>query len=862
MLRINSTLVALDQPKLTKDVLRILIDDPLKQHVFDGYDPAQVLYVDERGREVARGLTALRTYMEAHPTNKVFLGGNPKLFDLALEGGGAFGFAHMGTLHAMALRGIWFDRVSGTSAGSIAAALVAGGYQVDLNYKTVVDTDIRGRLTPSRDNSLNQVMFDDQFLEFTDFEQEIEDVRRLIKRENSVTSRFIRDNIRAAFEKHLSMNAIKDGIRLTERQVRSAYFNIEAAIIGAVMNFKVLGIIKIGDFGIPGTQINVRTAVNGSQALSDFIAAPLRNAIEELVDTLLRGVGPIYDAFEIAVRNVTEGIVDKVADSLVEGLVFERGRLNHSAYGLYRLIEFGGFWEGNFVRDWLEEHLQQHNTGSGELLDGRNGRPLKDSSGRPARAIVFKDLKIDLCVVAADMGPIDPDKPRTPAPVFFSKRTTPDYPVAEAVRRSISLPFVFIPRRIADGYGNNPPNVNRQLVPGRLVGGKRTLFPLPAGGRILPSVAYDNQRHHGHLMFDGGLFFNLPIAVFRDPTDFVFDKKQDSKPLVISNINANEVASTCPDDVPLNEYPEPVASLKKTLEELVPQAGPPAYLGLIKAARAFEFTMSYMLTEHQETELNSLMRLVPNSLFVDMPLRDPGATAGSAQEYASEGRIDSGNFAMSKTTKKWMVKNGFDGAKAALKEFEADVPALRDKLQLPDDLDPYNHLLKLENIRLRNGGAVETARLAKLGDKCYLGSDIKVSNRSSLKLGGQLRVGYSPLGDHWIKIANNDANRGDTGDDFLSFEINIRSRVLLALDVVPTFATAANGWETSKLNLDIIVPGAVPVLMPPGVPTAFPTTSLEIFSKLFEKGRVRIPGPRNRTIINNKFAYLILVRPV
>lgn len=47
---------------------------------------------------------------------------------LALSGGGARGFAHVGALQAMLERGMKPDIISGTSAGSIAGALYADGY--------------------------------------------------------------------------------------------------------------------------------------------------------------------------------------------------------------------------------------------------------------------------------------------------------------------------------------------------------------------------------------------------------------------------------------------------------------------------------------------------------------------------------------------------------------------------------------------------------------------------------------------------------------------------------------------------------------------------------------------------------------
>lgn len=50
---------------------------------------------------------------------------------LALSGGGVKGFAHLGVLKALAEENIKIDIISGTSAGALAAALYADGYQPD-----------------------------------------------------------------------------------------------------------------------------------------------------------------------------------------------------------------------------------------------------------------------------------------------------------------------------------------------------------------------------------------------------------------------------------------------------------------------------------------------------------------------------------------------------------------------------------------------------------------------------------------------------------------------------------------------------------------------------------------------------------
>jgi len=50
---------------------------------------------------------------------------------LALSGGGARGFAHLGVMKALEEFGITFSEISGTSAGSIAGAFYCSGYKPD-----------------------------------------------------------------------------------------------------------------------------------------------------------------------------------------------------------------------------------------------------------------------------------------------------------------------------------------------------------------------------------------------------------------------------------------------------------------------------------------------------------------------------------------------------------------------------------------------------------------------------------------------------------------------------------------------------------------------------------------------------------
>jgi len=77
-------------------------------------------------------------------SNMVFKGRNKRVkIGLALGGGGARGFAHIGAIKAFEEYGLKFDYVCGTSAGSIAAAFYAAGYNFEQMFKVCKEMDVK-----------------------------------------------------------------------------------------------------------------------------------------------------------------------------------------------------------------------------------------------------------------------------------------------------------------------------------------------------------------------------------------------------------------------------------------------------------------------------------------------------------------------------------------------------------------------------------------------------------------------------------------------------------------------------------------------------------------------------------------------
>lgn len=93
----------------------------------------------------------------------VFSRGEAKV-GLALGGGGARGFAHLGAIKAFEEFGIKFDYIAGTSAGSVVGACYAAGMTYDEIYeaaKTIKEKEIRTSkipLFPSKTEGIENLM--------------------------------------------------------------------------------------------------------------------------------------------------------------------------------------------------------------------------------------------------------------------------------------------------------------------------------------------------------------------------------------------------------------------------------------------------------------------------------------------------------------------------------------------------------------------------------------------------------------------------------------------------------------------------------------------------------------------------------
>ena len=778
------------------------------------YNPASVIYVDGSGNKVCQGTANLSGFLKGAPADMKVYAVPQKAVDLSLEGGGALGFAHFGSLHALAARGIWCDRVTGTSAGSIAGCFVAAGYQVDLNFRTNV-LDSSPLIAPDPDNSVNQILFGENFGSIPTLNpptlQEI--VGSWIGQLPNSTADLLSATI------HQKVGAIDRTINVAgadfQGALQQAVPGLPTQLLQPIVNF-IASLFK-----------------GGVDAIDNKVEAMVSGAVSELFTPLFTTMIAALVSDEPAFQQLRSRASQNVRDFLE---AWEK-----PLQGLYRLLAEGAFWTGDEARDMFSRHLKVKVRGS-----GANGE------------VLFQDLPLDFACVATDVGkPGDPyDVFRTKA-VVFSKKSTPLYPVAEAVRRSMSLPFVFHGRTLAEGFGIDPANVPASAT--GTGGGPISRRPPP---RVTP-LLFDNAQHYGRVLLDGGYLFNNPAFLFRDDSQFsVFDIDRDAngepiKTLVISNLNAFALAPMRPDDIPLPEAPEPIQSILDLVGPLLPAGG----LGVAGAdslkrlSLMLGATLAYGDLSH-ENEVDSIFPLLPNAIFIDIGAADPNSET-------EPNRFSAIDFAGPKTSRKWKAKSGWDATAAAFSTLEQQVPTLQGKMGV--DLDPYAHILLIGNVVQPPAGQFTIAPRAKLGDTLFHDDNLTVSDAlgapamlpgpgalkpfplgqevsNPVKPGGNIYVGS---GATWFKIANTPANAQSNAAELVSFQSNLRCRVFLLVDDTahPPFLRAQQWIDTGQALMVV-------------------TRMFRLFRKDFPAGNISLPGPRFGGASNNQLPYSVLAAPL
>lgn len=105
------------------------------------------------------------SFFKTKSKNQIILGEkSPMKLGLALSGGGAKGFAHIGVLRAFENVGLEFDIITGTSVGSLIGALYSAGIdtrQMEEFGKRLKTTDVLDKkilITPSKSKNIENLV--------------------------------------------------------------------------------------------------------------------------------------------------------------------------------------------------------------------------------------------------------------------------------------------------------------------------------------------------------------------------------------------------------------------------------------------------------------------------------------------------------------------------------------------------------------------------------------------------------------------------------------------------------------------------------------------------------------------------------
>lgn len=527
--------------------------------------------------------------------------------DGAFEGGGAKGFCYLGALDAFSRAGIWFDRVSGCSAGSITAALIAAGYEVSSDYR--IDTGLMrvyDRLPPSPNNSLNQIIMDDNFNGMYDHLKEVseEEIQR------SWTKRL--------FDFLCPHHAVLGALARLRNQVAAIPIGFKNQTERTQARDKIRSWLKdkrnVPPFGL---EPNIAQGVADTIVkTADWIVTPVGRHVRDMALALLRFIPS--DLSTTVLSGLYRNEPHDTADVRGAKMVFRQG---------FAILERGGILAGDFFRNWLEDHLQ-----------ARIGAPGGVTGRSAGGYVAFQDLPMDLCVAAFCLD--------CKEMVYFSRKTSPNYSVSEAVRRSMSLPLAFIPRRLNEGH---PGELSIDLLP-----------------------------HTGHTVMDGGFRVDLPGWVFRQTKGKYMDFLP-AKRLVCFKLNElKPMPSKSDAGIPIAEHVE-VPRLDSFPGQLGldPVAGlnpenflPPGIRLLLRQApvTAEAFTS-------REEEIKANIGVWENTGIVDIGVKELGLT--DPRPWM---------FNMSKKGKKWLGKSGWQAALDFLNGLPADVQR---SLKIPNAVDPY-----------------------------------------------------------------------------------------------------------------------------------------------------------------------------
>lgn len=359
------------------------------------------------------------------------------LVDGVFEGGGALGTGYIGALRALHDNNIWFARVAGNSAGSITAGMIAAGFDaLEIQWLS------SGFTGPRRPDSLTRAGITEpiRFSKFLD-----------LPSLSSVSANSMRQT--------LLWNALKgtiiDEIGKISLPIRSRA-DLADRLLDVVLDVGLKDVPAFGDLTI--RELFSRIPGNQSDPVKDAIVSGLSAAGYPRNPPQIKDLAPIVEGSASLRTQFADTAWPAIARNMPVELL------------ITNLLYEGSLFEGDFFLTTLKELF---------------GRKVHNNANA---TVLFEDLKIPLAVIAADI-----DHGRM---VVYSSKTSPKMEVAEAVRRSMSVPFVFQPRRdlAARGAGRLPQQIAATFVDGGLCSN----FPLwlfSAGGQNkVAQVGNDDAR--------------------------------------------------------------------------------------------------------------------------------------------------------------------------------------------------------------------------------------------------------------------------------------------------------------------------------------------------------------------------------
>jgi predicted acylesterase/phospholipase RssA len=328
--------------------------------------------------------------------------------DGVFKGGGTAGVAYIGSLMALARHGVWFQRTAGTSAGAITAAIIAAGYDAN-------EIDFLGAPGAVRSGAPNNLPADAKPFDYRSFMDlpSANDLTLQSRRNNLIYHAIHGPTLQELLRLPINLPGLEPFITQIVNQVLGV-------IPTEVGPFKV----KVGPYKIKKKFPQPVGTVTLSTGKIEEEVGPFKipmSTIKPLVRQAIEGVLQAYPRFVKLADTAllpTEELRHAFADAVMSTLL-----LTNPFLVMYlNFLGDGGMFTGDVFLRTIRG-----------ILEAKVGRS-------PVR---FADLPMEFACTACDTT--------TQELKAYSTITTPDMEVAEAVRRSMSIPFFFEPRR-SDGH--------------------------------------------------------------------------------------------------------------------------------------------------------------------------------------------------------------------------------------------------------------------------------------------------------------------------------------------------------------------------------------------------------------------------